>query len=139
MSPSAHSHKNAFYKGSAMTQTTLGRLTLPAVVVLIAFLSYGSQILFNTLEPHPLEARHKVVFNALIICIWVSYLRACFVDPGRVPLSSSEHQEIFDSRRTADIKPRWCRKCNTYKPPRAHHCKICSRCSIQSCQNSCIF
>ena len=114
-----------------MTKTALGLLTLPAVVALIAFLSYGSQILFHYLEPHPLKARQKIIFNVLIICIWISYFRACFVDPGRVPQSPDEIPRSFESGLITQTQPRWCRKCNAYKTPRAHHCKACSRSHVQ--------
>lgn len=114
-----------------MTKTALGLLTLPAVVALIAFLSYGSQLSFHYLEPHPLEVRQKIIFNILIICIWISYFRACFVDPGRVPQSLNENSIPLKSGLTTQIQPRWCRKCNAYKTPRAHHCKTCSRFVVQ--------
>lgn len=114
-----------------MTKTALGLMTLPAVVALIAFLSYGSQILFHYLEPHPLEAQQKIVFNILIICIWISYFQACFIDPGWVPQSLDEVPKPLKSELTAQTQPRWCRKCDAYKSPRAHHCKTCSRSHVQ--------
>lgn len=28
-------------------------------------------------------------------------------------------------------KPRWCRKCNAWKPPRCHHCSVSGRCVLK--------
>lgn len=106
-----------------MTSSCLTRLALPSVVSLIAFLSYGSQILLIYIDPGRLGQRQAFFFNAAVICTWICYLRACFTDPGSVP---SEWKPDADQHELAQ-KPRWCRKCNAFKPPRAHHCKTCKR------------
>lgn len=109
-----------------MTSGLLTRLALPAVVSLIAFLSYGPQILFIYIDPGPLRQRQAFLFNAAVICTWICYLRACFTDPGRVPSEWKPDAVAADQQELAR-KPRWCRKCNAFKPPRAHHCKTCKR------------
>lgn len=108
-----------------MKVTYISQLALLAVIVLISFLAYGSQILFRYLEPHHLEHAQTVRFNVLVACIWICYLRACFTNPGIVPLSWGTNS--LDMNEIHVPKQRWCRKCETFKPPRAHHCKICMR------------
>lgn len=110
----------------SMTSSWLNRLALPAVVCLIAFLSYGSQILFIYIEPGPLRQRQAFLFNAGVVSSWICYLRACFTDPGRVPSDWKPDAVVADQQELAR-KPRWCRKCDAFKPPRAHHCKTCQR------------
>ena len=103
---------------------TIAQLALPAVAGLIALLSYGPQLLFKSIEPSPLGPRESFVFNACVTCVWICYARACFTDPGRVPSGwkpEDSNQLIHAPRQ------RWCRKCETFKPPRAHHCKTCRR------------
>ncbi|KAM0245572.1 hypothetical protein ACHAQJ_010527 [Trichoderma viride] len=95
-------------------------LAVPAVCLLIAFLSYFSQLLFNqsTLDPGPLSRTESVIFNVLLLCLWLSYFKAVTVDPGRY---------IFEDQ-VIEANKRWCKKCQAPKPPRAHHCRHCNRC-----------
>lgn len=61
-------------------------LFVPAVCLLIAFLGYTSQWLFNVaenLEPGPLTQRETAIFNILLLCLWLTYYKACTVPPGR--------------------------------------------------------
>ena len=113
--------------GVIMHQIASNSLALLGVVALISFLAYGPQILFQYIEPHALEQKQAIIFNALVCCTWISYTRTCFTNPGWVPhawnLDHLASEQSLPSKRT----PRWCRKCETIKPPRAHHCKNCKR------------
>ncbi|KAK9475413.1 DHHC palmitoyltransferase-domain-containing protein [Dipodascopsis tothii] len=51
----------------------------------------------------------------------ISYALAVLSDPG---LPSREPQPTT-------VKATWCKKCDQWKPPRAHHCKACKRCVLQ--------
>ena len=33
---------------------------------------------------------------------------------------------------------KYCRRCNAFKPPRAHHCSICRRCIIKMVGGACV-
>ncbi|KAK0630004.1 DHHC palmitoyltransferase-domain-containing protein [Bombardia bombarda] len=100
-------------------------LAVPAVCLLIAFLGYFSQWLFQRspdLAPGPLTTRETGIFNILLVCLWWTYYKACTVDPGGYSFPST-------STSTPTTTPtRWCKKCNAPKPPRAHHCRHCRRC-----------
>ena len=110
-----------------MPQYSFGDLALPGVVSLISFLAYGSQVLFRHIEPYALAHKQAFIFNTLVGCVWITYTRACFTDPGSVPpdwnLGHSASRQSPSFQKTS----RWCRKCEALKPPRAHHCKICQR------------
>jgi palmitoyltransferase len=114
-----------------MEETALTKFAVPAVILLVAFLSYSSQYLFYNIEPGPLAYREKVIFNILVACIWVSYARACSTDPGRVPTNwqpNDAKQEVSASAADKAIaRQRYCRKCDAVKPPRSHHCRVCKR------------
>lgn len=83
---------------SAEAPLSLRRLAVPAVCVLMGFLSIGPQILFARspdLLPGPLSAAETYLFNALLLGLWWSYYKTCTVDPGRYtfpprPSSSSK-------------------------------------------------
>ena len=49
-------------------------------------------------------------------------------------------QEPDPGREDMEVKkltggPRYCSKCSAYKPPRAHHCKVCNRCILRMGQS----
>lgn len=110
-----------------MSRSALGSLALPGVFALISYLAYGSQILFRHIEPHALEQKQAFIFNALVACIWITYARACFTNPGWVPPAWNSNHSASEQSPPSKKTLRWCRKCEALKPPRAHHCKICQR------------
>lgn len=105
----------------------LYRLAFPGVITFIAFLAYGPQLLFRSLEPHALELRQWVIFNSLVICTWITYGRACFTNPGFVPSEWALGTNVSSDPEVRRNKHRWCGRCEAFKPRRAHHCKICQR------------
>lgn len=59
-------------------------------------------------------------------------------DPGAVPRSAKplpDDDQEFDqeaNERSVGTKFRkYCKRCKAFKPIRAHHCSICSRCVIK--------
>ncbi|KAJ5900009.1 hypothetical protein N7495_004753 [Penicillium taxi] len=109
-------------------QFQISQLAVPAVSVLICFLAYTSQYFFLHFEPAPLQVDEVWRINIFALCIWVCYYRTCFVDPGRLP-SDKKHEDLNAEKDHArGRRQRWCRRCEAYKPPRAHHCKTCKRC-----------
>lgn len=101
-------------------------LSIPAVLLLIGFLSYPSQYLLHYLGPRPLEPSESIWFNCSVALLLVSYWRSIRADPGGVPLER-DAQQLADALNTDGRKQRWCRVCESPKPPRAHHCKVCKR------------
>ncbi|CAG8146952.1 unnamed protein product [Penicillium salamii] len=107
---------------------SITQLAVPAVSVLIAFLAYTSQYFFLHFESVPLTTEETWKINIFAVCIWISYYRTCFVDPGRLPKSEQRPKPKEQESDEVTGRQRWCRKCEAYKPPRAHHCKTCKRC-----------
>lgn len=100
------------------------RLAVPGVLALISFLSFSSQYLFRHIDPEPLTIKETLIFNSLIAALLICYARSVSTDPGHIPSNWALESEKPEATRA---KPRWCRKCEAVKPPRAHHCKICKR------------
>jgi hypothetical protein len=77
---------------------------------------------------------HVVLFNTIIFLLFISHARAVFSDPGIVPLPKHRLSltEENGEEGGGSIKPRedWtiCTRCEMYRPPRAHHCRICKQC-----------
>eukprot|EP01062_Namystynia_karyoxenos_P023739 TRINITY_DN19199_c0_g1_i1.p2 TRINITY_DN19199_c0_g1~~TRINITY_DN19199_c0_g1_i1.p2 ORF type:complete len:357 (+),score=103.04 TRINITY_DN19199_c0_g1_i1:83-1072(+) len=59
---------------------------------------------------------------AVLYCLW----GAALADPGQVPRgwNGSKEAPLQDGHG-------WCRFCNEWKPPRAHHCSACERCVMR--------
>jgi len=99
------------------------RLAIPAVLLLIFFLAFSSQVLFCYIPPGPLLLRQAVCFNILIGCLLICYARACSADPGII---FSDPQTDYNTEPGLLVK--WCEKCESKKPQRAHHCRVCKMC-----------
>ncbi|XP_059574672.1 palmitoyltransferase ZDHHC3 [Alligator mississippiensis] len=77
---------------------------------------------------------HAVAFNLIVFMLLACHTRAVFADPGMVPLPDTAI-DFSDLRSGTPHKndrgnEDWtvCNRCETYRPPRAHHCRICHRC-----------
>ncbi|VDK43664.1 unnamed protein product [Anisakis simplex] len=99
---------------------------------------------------------HVVLFNTVLLLAFIAHFRAMVTDPGIVPInknaminrrsidshlyghSTNSFSENDDSDSGTDImmlKPKYvgedwsiCTRCESYRPPRAHHCRVCRRC-----------
>ena len=135
-----------FYRFFAQTylpriMDRLSRLAPLAVSLLISGLAYGSQVLFVYMEPYALDAQQTWIFNLLVLCIWICYVRACVtnaghVPPGRVP-ELPEGVSLEKGGDEVTLRGRWCRRCKAFKPPRAHHCKTCQRFEMNAIDFKC--
>lgn len=111
---------------------------MAAVISAIAFIYFCSIFVFIErwfgLMSSP-GIMNAIVFTGVAgMCIF-NYAGAISKDPGRVP--SSYVPDIEDAqnpiheikRKGGDL--RYCQKCSNYKPPRAHHCRVCKRCVLR--------
>lgn len=87
---------------------------------------------------------HALLFNLSLFMMTFAHLKAVLTDPGHVPLPKDNNQLMHQERDasgynrsstrraklTAADNNEWtvCDKCETYRPPRAHHCRTCQRC-----------
>ncbi|KAG2627051.1 hypothetical protein PVAP13_3KG486749 [Panicum virgatum] len=78
---------------------------------------------------------NAAAFTALAATCLATYAVAVRRDPGRVPPGYVPDVEDAEStvheikRKSGDL--RYCQKCCHYKPPRAHHCRVCKRCVLK--------
>jgi ribosomal protein L40E len=74
---------------------------------------------------------HTILFNTIIFMVIMSHLKAVFLDPGSVPLPTTRLDfSDLHSNKSEYENDEWtvCTRCETFRPPRAHHCRICKRC-----------
>uniref|UniRef100_A0A8C7Y284 Palmitoyltransferase n=1 Tax=Oryzias sinensis TaxID=183150 RepID=A0A8C7Y284_9TELE len=77
---------------------------------------------------------HGAVFNLILLLLLACHFKAVFSDPGMVPLPETAIDFSDLRSQPSRINERgcegWtlCSRCETYRPPRAHHCRVCQRC-----------
>ncbi|KAK9123940.1 hypothetical protein Sjap_013542 [Stephania japonica] len=117
-----------------------GAITLPIIAVLssIFYLYYTTVFVFIddwfglATSPGLLNA---LAFTAVVAICLAAYAAAILKDPGKVPetfvpdVEDSETPMHEIKRKGGDL--RFCQKCSHYKPPRAHHCRVCKRCVLR--------
>ncbi|KAL7275963.1 Palmitoyltransferase [Rhizina undulata] len=121
-----------------MLDPSLSRIAVFGVCVLICFLAYVSQyyLLYTRFSRN-----ESIFFNTLVAFIWITYARTIYTDPGSPPkdyaptelggLDAEEGRGRGESRRLVAAAGKWCRKCESVKPVRCHHCKTCKRCILR--------
>jgi len=70
-----------------------------------------------------------IVFNVAIVMILLSHAKATLSDPGYVPLPEARI-DFSDRDALQGRVDDWtiCQRCEMWRPPRAHHCRVCKRC-----------
>lgn len=123
-------------------------------LLLIAILGYSSQLCIilpyyhktPSFSPQTLAAL-LIPFNVGLLGIFYNYYLCVFTDPGSVPSgwqpdwsaldpvapTLPAHTETDPSLELKETiyRPRYCKTCSSYKPPRSHHCKTCQRCVLR--------
>ncbi|KAF9595514.1 hypothetical protein IFM89_000602 [Coptis chinensis] len=117
-----------------------GTISFPIIVVLsaIVFIYYTTVFIFidNWFGLKTSQGLLNAVgFTVMALMCLFTYAIAISKDPGRVPESFLPDIEDSDTpiheikRKGGDL--RFCQKCSHYKPPRAHHCRVCKRCVLR--------
>jgi hypothetical protein len=86
---------------------------------------------------------NSVVFVAIGAMALAAHVQTVLTDPGAVPRDAvplgtssaalEEGDELEAGNNSTDHPPpykKWCRKCEAFKPSRAHHCSVCARCNV---------
>ncbi|KAF5385064.1 hypothetical protein D9615_001250 [Tricholomella constricta] len=114
----------------------LGRLIVNFVLCLICFIAYSSQIFIiwpwygGVLSIELISL--LLPFNLLVGMLLWNYFLCVITDPGQVPDTwrPDTHSDGYEVKKLTG-EPRYCRMCDRYKPPRAHHCRTCDRCVLR--------
>ena len=82
---------------------------------------------------------HIILFCSIAALACANHFLAMTSDPGAVPPDAvplPDPEKGIDEMTALNLNPaklgrRFCRRCNAYKPKRAHHCSICKRCVVK--------
>lgn len=115
-------------------------LSLPVFTVIILILSIHHIVMFLVIDPWLGFDTAPGVLNAFFFTSWtvlgfLAYILAIIRVPGSIPPLYSPDVENSDAvlqevKRKGGVL-RYCQKCSIYKPPRAHHCRVCKRCVLR--------
>ena len=72
------------------------------------------------------EVINGLIITFLTFMTLLCHLKVAITDPGAVPKSAMSI--VLPSK---DSPQSICGKCDSYKPPRSHHCRICGRCIVR--------
>lgn len=77
----------------------------------------------------------NIGFSSWIVSmILLSYYKSIFTPPGSIPPGWRPDEEsglLGSPEDPAKPHVRFCTKCNVPKPERAHHCRVCDRCTLK--------
>ncbi|KAJ1899461.1 Palmitoyltransferase [Coemansia sp. S100] len=114
----------------------VGKLYIWGVSLLIGFVGYTSQIFVFWSYLGGFTPRTFIVlgvFNVLLHLLYYNYYLAVTVPPGYVPIGWEPPRNganVYELKRDT-LKPRFCRACKGFKPPRTHHCSDCDKCVLK--------
>ena len=94
---------------------------------------------------------HRTFFTLVAALAVYAHFKAMTTNPGAVPPDATpleEMKELLNQQSKSNEDPnsslmvedkpppqrkgrRLCRRCNTFKPKRAHHCSVCKRCIVK--------
>ncbi|CAI8051325.1 Palmitoyltransferase ZDHHC3, partial [Geodia barretti] len=91
---------------------------------------YGQFVMLTVIAP-PFPGTWTVLrvlgFSALGGLAVVAHVRSMLTDPGVVARERTSEEEVLERRQKGeDI--RYCKRCRSIKPDRAHHCSTCENC-----------
>ena len=102
----------------------------PLIALFIIFVCYVASVIDSMIWFMPTHNSVSGKINILVLTIWLvlilgNFFRAIFIGPGYVPKNWKPEKE-------SDKKfLQFCQICQSYKPPRAHHCRVCKRCILK--------
>lgn len=117
-----------------------GYITLPIIIVLMSISYLYYVIVFVVIEEWlglatASGVANAALFTAVVVMAMTLYFVAVFRDPGAVPADFSpdveDHENPIHEIKRKGGELRYCQKCSHYKPPRAHHCRVCKRCVLR--------
>ncbi|TYJ58113.1 palmitoyltransferase PFA4 [Cryptococcus floricola] len=121
-----------------MVARNWNRLWVAGTTLLISFISFSSQI-FVIWPWYGRELSMDLLkllgpFNCAVFMVFWNYRLVVTTSPGEVPdgwrptMGALDGLEVKRGTHT----PRYCKTCEHYKPPRAHHCRSCKTCWLKS-------
>lgn len=106
-------------------------------VAMWSVLGFDMYIFFTMVVPWYEFGTH---FHTGLLIPLVCMSAKVYYDYAAVLLAGPGHPkpDDFQAQTCPDKNTKWCGRCNCWKPPRAHHCRICKTCVLKM-DHHCIF
>eukprot|EP00927_Polykrikos_kofoidii_P065601 TRINITY_DN6133_c0_g1_i1.p1 TRINITY_DN6133_c0_g1~~TRINITY_DN6133_c0_g1_i1.p1 ORF type:complete len:716 (+),score=94.73 TRINITY_DN6133_c0_g1_i1:166-2148(+) len=112
--------------------------TLPIIFVLFLILLLYKGFVFDYMPAVGLGlfSKPSLIFHSFVFLILASFAKASTVDPGSPPndpawRTMGRPPAVLKQRKRVNGEARWCRKSHSYKPDRAHFCRVTNRCVLR--------
>lgn len=129
--------------GSIMVAVVLGIVGFTWYAVVPT--TYGPLMLSGSIPKIIGGALASILFSMMCIMILWAYFATVSTDPGKVPVGwhpfSDEQQARLELERLAysdyyfdrrdPRRPRFCKRCQAWKPERSHHCSVSGHCVLK--------
>lgn len=90
------------------------------VWLMIVYAGFTVTLLVNN---NSLPSHVGVIYCTLCALALASHAKTALTDPGSIPKRAIPNED-----NASDPTVKFCNLCETYKPPKSHHCRICDRC-----------
>ena len=101
-----------------------GTITTLLIIFIINCATFHSAIILVYHFPSNFQYYNLIVYCVWNILILTAYLHSVdgpgYLEKGWKPAKQSEAEHLL-----------FCKKCQSYKPPRSHHCSVCNRCVLK--------
>jgi hypothetical protein len=87
-------------------------------------ISYSGLTVTWLAQSHSIRTVVYVPYIVLSSLALATHAKTTLTDPGAVPPSAVPTEQ----QRATHSKLSMCSQCQTFKPPKSHHCRICNRC-----------
>ena len=99
-------------------------------------------IFFDSRESLSKQIISFIIFDPLAYQTIVTHIKSMFTNPGYVPIPYNPPQNFSNNQDSSSLSKDgtkmetksmelFCKKCNNPRPPRAHHCKVCKKCTLK--------
>lgn len=137
-----HGNAEFVFSNTCQSMESMGLwrfVSVPVVVVLLIIGFVYHTVVVLVIHPWLNVSTATGFANVALLTILctmalLSYTLAVVRDPGYIPSSylpdlEDEGVALQEVKRKGG--DRYCQKCEQYKPPRAHHCRVCKRCVLR--------
>ena len=143
----AHSPRPKTLCGVLCCVSAYGPMCVALMLIFGCIVPYYTCFCFDALA----KSGHRLLYTYSVFgglwwfgCLNVSFFRAVFTNPGFVdPVQWRDPPNVvgegavcsgnphYVAQLDSDRMPRFCRRCNCYKPDGSHHCSDCGRCVLR--------
>lgn len=99
------------------------------IVIVTVILTVNYYIALSSFFNLPIRTIALVLFDPIAFMVIVTQIKSMITSPGFVPNSFKSGVTVHTTH--TQSKDFYCNKCKNERPKRAHHCRICNKCTLK--------